>query len=48
MIKNCLIHKDSINIIKELEQSSTVYLENTCIKGLKSIKGNIKFNNVVI
>lgn len=48
MIKNSLIHKDSIDIIKNLDKGSTLYLENVSIKGLKSIKGNLKMTNVVV
>jgi len=48
MIKNSMIHKDSIDLIKNLDKKSTLYLENVSLKGLKSINGNLKLNNCVV
>jgi len=48
MIKNSIIHKDSIDLIKNLDKKSTLYLENVSLKGLKSINGNLKLNNCVV
>jgi len=48
MIKNSIIHKDSIDLIKNLDKKSTLFLENVSIKGLKSISGNLKLTNCVV
>lgn len=48
MIKNSLIHKDSIDIIKNIDATSSIWVEHTCMKGVKGIVGCLKLDNVVI